>query len=392
MMDAMTLTRERVAKRDVAIAAVLSLLGLALMLTNVIGDDRLADGRLTDPDARAAIHIGNLLPFELAVPLFLLVTVPLVWRRAAPLAALGLALGGLALHEALFGSELVRCGVLLPTTFVFAFTVGALLESRPARIGLALALGLILITVPFELGPPVAAVMGAVTAAMWGIGRIVRSRGRMAKELETRTTELRQARDERARMEVAADRARLSRELDELLQRRLGELARLAQEDAGRADAAVASATLAQIERESRRTLEEMRAVVGVLRENDGVKAPKGPQPALTQLEALLVSAKGRDARLTIEGNPRVLPPAVELSAYRIVEHLLAALDDASDVGVRVRFGDDALEIRVSGPARRRAKAAIEQARERARLQSGTLEATVRGGRAKAVVSLPMVA
>lgn len=391
-MDAMTLTRERVAKRDVAIAAVLSLLGLALMLTNVIGDDRLADGRLTDPDARAAIHIGNLLPFELAVPLFLLVTVPLVWRRAAPLAALGLALGGLALHEALFGSELVRCGVLLPTTFVFAFTVGALLESRPARIGLALALGLILITVPFELGPPVAAVMGAVTAAMWGIGRIVRSRGRMAKELETRTTELRQARDERARMEVAADRARLSRELDELLQRRLGELARLAQEDAGRADAAVASATLAQIERESRRTLEEMRAVVGVLRENDGVEAPKGPQPALTQLEALLVSAKGRDARLTIEGNPRVLPPAVELSAYRIVEHLLAALDDASDVGVRVRFGDDALEIRVSGPARRRAKAAIEQARERARLQSGTLEATVRGGRAKAVVSLPMVA
>ena len=86
-----------------------------------------------------------------------------------------------------------------------------------------------------------------------------------------------------------------------------------------------------------------------------------------------------------------MLPAGVELSAYRIVEHLLGALDDAPDVDVRVRFGDDALELAVSGPARRRAKAAIERARERVQLQRGTLEATVRGGRAEAVVSLPLL-
>jgi signal transduction histidine kinase len=134
-----------------------------------------------------------------------------------------------------------------------------------------------------------------------------------------------------------------------------------------------------------------MRAVVGVLRD-DSSAAPVAPQPTLTHLQGLLVRAKGSAAKLKVEGNPRVLPPAVELSAYRIVEQLLAALEDAPDVGVLVRFGEDSLELAVSGPARRRARASIERARERARLQQGTLQATVRGGRAEAEVSLPMLA
>ncbi len=102
--------------------------------------------------------------------------------------------------------------------------------------------------------------------------------------------------------------------------------------------------------------------------------------------------AKGSEARLTVEGSPRVLPVGVELSAYRIVGHLLDALEDAPDVQVRVHFREDALELDVSGPARRNAKAAIERARERVQLQAGTLEATTRGRRAEAVVILPVAA
>jgi hypothetical protein len=213
----------------------------------------------------------------------------------------------------------------------------------------------------------------------------------MADELELRTAELRDARDERTRLEVASDRARLSSELDALLQRRLGELATMADEGARPSDAAAATAALGEIERASRRTLEEMRAVVGVLRD-DSSDAPTSPQPTLTHLQAMLVRATGDDAKLTVEGSPRALPPTVELSAYRIVEQLLDALDDAPGVEVSVRFGDDALELRVSGPARRRAKASIARARERVRLQQGRLEATVRGGRAEAEVSLPVLA
>jgi hypothetical protein len=367
MIDSMTSARQRIGRRDIAIAAILSLLGVLLMVGNV-GDDAV----------EASV---------LAVPFFLLVTVPVLWRRSAPIAAMGTTLAGLVVHDVLFGTEVVRCGVVLPIAFLYAFTAGAQLEGREARIGLALSLGLIVAEGVTFFGP-LAVVLAGLTAVMFSIGRVARSRGQMAAELQTRTAELREARDERARLEVATDRARLSAELDELLQRRLGELARMADEGKRASDAAGATATLADIEHESRRTLEEMRALVGGLR-NDSSEAPVAPQPTLTHLEALLVRAKGGDARLTVEGSPRVLPAAVELSAYRVVEQLLAAIEDAPDVDVRVCFGDDALELVVAGPARRRAKAAIERARERARLQRGTLEATVRGGRAEAVVSLP---
>jgi hypothetical protein len=387
MMESMRNSLRDVARRDVVIASVVSVLGLALMYLNV--HDHSADP--AEFKENTAIYFGGLLPYEFAIPLFLLVTVPLLWRRVAPIEAMEAAFAGLVINEVLVGTDVLRCGVVFPTAFLFAFTAGAQLEGRESRNGLALSLGLILLVGAVELGPPATAVFAAVGLAMWGIGRIVRSRTRMADELEARTAELREARDERARLEVATDRTRISAELDELLQRRLGELARMADAGTRPTGAADATATLVDIERESRRTLEEMRAIVGVLRD-DSSEAPTAPQPTLTHLEALLVRAKGGDARLIVEGNPRVLPPAVELSAYRIAEQLLAALEDAPDVEVRVRFGDDALELAVSGPARRRAKASIERARERARLQQGTLEATVKGGRAEAAVSLPVLA
>jgi len=387
MMESMRNSLRDIARRDVVIASVVSVLGLALMYLNV--HDHNADP--AEFKENTAIYFGGLLPYEFAIPLFLLVTVPLLWRRVAPIEAMQAAFAGLVINELLVGTDVLRCGVVFPTAFLFAFTAGAQLQGRESRNGLALSLGLIVLVGAVELGPPTTAVFAAVGLAIWAIGRIVRSRTRMANELEARTAELREARDERARLEVATDRTRISAELDELLQRRLGELARMADAGTRPTGAADATATLVDIERESRRTLEEMRAIVGVLRD-DSSEAPTAPQPTLTHLEALLVRAKGGDARLIVEGNPRVLPPAVELSAYRIAEQLLAALEDAPDVEVRVRFGDGALELAVSGPARRRAKASIERARERARLQQGTLEATVKGGRAEAAVSLPLLA
>ena len=387
MMESMRNSLRDVARRDVVIASVVSVLGLALMYLNV--HDHSADPAQFKENT--AIYFGGLLPYEFAIPLFLLVTVPLLWRRVAPIEAMEAAFAGLVINEVLVGTDVLRCGVVFPTAFLFAFTAGAQLQGRESRNGLALSLGLILLVGAVELGPPATAVFAAVGLTMWGIGRIVRSRTRMADELEARTAELRDAREQRARLEVATDRTRISAELDELLQRRLGELARMADEGTRPTGAVAATATLVDIERESRRTLEEMRAIVGVLRD-DSSEAPTAPQPTLTHLEARLVRAKGGGARLIVEGNPRVLPAAVELSAYRIAEQLLAALEDAPEVEVRVRFGDDALELAVSGPARRRAKASIERARERARLQQGTLEATVKGGRAEAAVSLPVLA
>jgi len=365
-------TAESVSRRDVVVAVGFSLLAVALMLVNLGAEE---------VDA----HV-------LAVPAFVAVTAPLAWRRKLPIMALSASLVALLVHVALFG-ELIRCGVVFPTTFILVFAAAVWLERLPALGGLTLGLALVVtlsLTDEVLAGIADAPAFGALTAAFWAIGRVVRSRGRLVQTLEAQNDELRVARDERARLEVATDRTRLSAELDELLQRRLGELARLADTSRSDDDPAAATAALANIERKSRRTLEEMRAVVGVLR--DDSDAPTVPQPTLTHLEAMLLRAKGSDARLTVKGSPRVLPAAVELSSYRIVEHLLAALDDAPGVDVEVRFGDDALELTVMGPARRRSRAAVERARERARLHRGTLDASVRDGRAKAVALLPVAA
>jgi hypothetical protein len=381
MITSMGWAGERIARRDIAIAAIVSALGVVLM---AIGVNELSDG--LGPDEGAEYHVGSLLPQGFAIPLFLLVTVPLLWRRVAPLAAVSVALAGLVLNEALLGTEFIRCGIVGPTALLFAFTAGARLTGRAERQVLAAAMALVALDFTPELGPGTAAVATALTAGAWGVGRLVASRRRLAGELAAKTEELRVARDERARLEVGTERARVSAELDALLQRRLGELAAMAERGAESTDA---GAQLAAIETASRDTLAQMRALVGVLRD-DGDPSPTSPQPTLTHLETLLARAGGPDAQLTVQGSPRTLPPAVELSAFRVLEHLLAALEDAPGASVAVRFGDDALTLAVSGPARRDASTAIGRARERARLHDGTLEATVDRGRARALVSLPV--
>jgi signal transduction histidine kinase len=372
MMRTMSRTGESIGRLDIAIAVALSALGLLLMY-----------GNATDADVDAS---------WLAMPVFLGVTIPVLWRRAAPLQAMAAVAVAVAVHIALFGS-VVRCGVVFPVVGVLVFTIAARFERTTALWALAGALAIIFgMGAADETGFGVVSLLVPLTLVAFALGRVAHARSAMVGELKDRTQELRAARDERARLEVATDRTRLSGELDALLTRRLGQLTRLA--DAGPAlagDGVAATATLAQIEEASRATLDEMREIVGVLRDDD---APTSPVPTLTSLRALVLRDKGDAARLVVEGSPRVLPAGVELSAYRIVEHLLSALDDAPGVEVGVRFGEDALEIRVAGPAGRRGDVgvALGRARERAQLHRGSLDAHTGGGRAEAIALLPVAA
>jgi signal transduction histidine kinase len=373
MINSMLSSRRRIETRDIVIAVVLSVAAVAFMVLQTRNETRDVN--------------------PLAAPLALFVTSPVLWRRAAPIPAVAASFVALALYGAAFaGGGMVTCFFTVPLMMLYAYSEGAELPRRESRWGLLLALAfataLCLTDGPEGADASTLPLFLPLTAAIWGIGRLVRSRGDMAAELERQAGELRIARDARARLEVADDRARLSAELDELLRRRLSELAQLADAGARESDP---RAALVEIERAGRQTLEEMRTVVGTLRGGDD-DAPLEPQPTLTHLDALLLRAKGAGARLEIEGSPRVLPPGVELSAYRVVELLLDAVDDAPDVSVRVHFADDALELAVAGPAKRRREDAFRRAQERVRLHHGTLEATTRNGRAEALASLPIYA
>jgi hypothetical protein len=89
-----------------------------------------------------------------------------------------------------------------------------------------------------------------------------------------------------------------------------------------------------------------------------------------------------------------MLPAGLELSAYRVVEHLLSATGDAPGVQVDVDFGAEAIEVTVSGPAqgsRRRSEAALDRARERLALHHGSLVSEVAGGRTRVTAALPLL-
>ncbi|MCW2847916.1 MAG: hypothetical protein JWR90_1890 [Marmoricola sp.] len=373
---------------DWVLAGALTALGAFLMVENVLQPDA---------DVVSAISEGSMV-HEMSsrswvmIPVFVLATVPVLWWRRGVITVAGIALVVMVAHDLLFG-WVTRCGAGLPLAFVLAY-LGAVSLDR-ARAWLSLGLGVLLTcavlvvdaTTGFE--PVVLAL--PIVLIVFGIGRAVRHRTAMSAELRARTAELQELRDVRVALEVADDRVRLSQQLDGLLQERLGQLTTAA--DSGQdLEPAEARELFASIETDSRATLDGMRELVGLLRGGDVALAPA---PTVAHLDALLARHAHADSRLTVAGDPRGLPATVELSAYRIVEHLVDVLADQpeSRIDVGVRFDDDALELRVTGPVDRAAdvKAAVARARERAKFLGGSLDVKVSRGHANAVAQLPVL-
>jgi signal transduction histidine kinase len=126
-----------------------------------------------------------------------------------------------------------------------------------------------------------------------------------------------------AAVAVAEERSRLARELHDIVSHNLSVV--VLQAGGARAQGEYApAATLEKIECSSREALVEMRRLLGVQRESDG-SASLAPQPGITELEALsaTVRAAGLPVELTIEGAHDDLPPALQLSVYRIVQEAL---------------------------------------------------------------------
>jgi hypothetical protein len=179
MMRTMSATGESIGRLDIAIAVALSALGALLMY-----------GNATDADVNAS---------WLAIPVFLAVTVPVLWRRAAPLQAMVAVAVGVAVHIALFGS-VVRCGVVFPVVGVLVFTVASRSERSTALWALAGGLAIIFgMAAADETGFGVVSLLVPLTIVAFALGRVAHARSRMGGELKDRTQELRAARDERAR-------------------------------------------------------------------------------------------------------------------------------------------------------------------------------------------------
>lgn len=326
----------------------------------------------------------------------LLMTLPVAVRRAHPLGAMATLAGGAAFNAIAVGSY-VRCGAALPALALVVYSVAVRCELRPALVGAALA---VVSTVSQGLSDPQLKsgfLPGGsiLILALWGVGRLVRSRDRMVAVLRARTQELHAQRDRTARLAVAADRTRVAEDLDGMLGTRIG---RLAAEAAAGRDAItdrpeIARQWLTAIEQEGRRTLTDMRQIVGALQD----EPPLSTQPSLDDLETLLRRTLSPSSTLTIEGERRRLPAGLELSAFRIVERLLEPLEDVPEARVRVTvtYDQELLAVGVQGRVRSGAdqQTTLATAREWVMLHAGTLESrSLSSGVAQTDVRLPLVA
>jgi hypothetical protein len=324
----------------------------------------------------------------------LAMTLPVAWCRRWPLAAAGVLAAAAVLNGVLFG-PMVRCGAALPAIFLVAFAVGVRCDRARSAAGLLLCAGAMAAEGLYD--PQIRArglvVVLPVLIAFFAAGRLVRARTQTAKALRVRSAELRRQREQTARLAVLADRAQLTADLEGTLHAQIGGIASTAATGLGALDAdhVAARQALASIERDGRAVLGHLRYVLGTLQE----PVPSEPQPTLARLSELLSRATTADARLTVDGSPRTLPAGLELSGYRIVEHLLLALQDAPDaaVDVRLRFCPDALELHVSGPPAPAAdlRAVLAAARERASLHGGSVDSRLADGVCYATARLPLV-
>jgi signal transduction histidine kinase len=278
-------------------------------------------------------HLGR------ALPLLLLLAVPLTVRRTFPLLACVLVYAGVGAFGAVWGSP-EGLELIAPVAIV-SYSVAANGSRRSALAGLAVVVAGY---TTYALQDPnvmdggsgdtwAAAFFGVAALALWLAGVFVQTRGESTR-LAGRAAEL----ERDAQVAVSDERARMARELHDIVSHNLSVVVLQA---AGARASGAGAATLEKIERSGREALVEMRRLLGVLREDDNDAAELGPQPGIAQLEALAtgVRAAGLPVELNADGDFAHLTPAVELSVYRIVQEALTnALKHAGPARAEVRI------------------------------------------------------
>jgi signal transduction histidine kinase len=212
-----------------------------------------------------------------------------------------------------------------------------------------------------ETGPHLAArlllcaVVCGCAVSTWLLGDSMRYRRGYYAALEDRAARLEAERDAQATIAAAAERARIARELHDVIAHHVSVMVVQA-DGAGyalRSDPETAQAALKAIAGTGRQALTEMRRLLGVLRTADD-QAQLAPMPGLDELRELLDQARsaGLAVRYTLVGTPRDLPEGAELAAYRVVQESLTNTRKhaglAASAAVTMRYEPDGLIVEVT--------------------------------------------
>ncbi|WP_165438339.1 sensor histidine kinase [Pseudonocardia sediminis] len=313
---------------------------------------------------------------------------PWVVRRSFPLGVFG-AVVAVFLVQFAIGMGPVPADVML---FLALYAV-AVHRRRAVSVGAAAVLAACALLASARWGDGrvselLTAAVSVVTVWMWG--SMIGIRRAHVATLRERAAALERERDQRDRAAVEAERARIAREIHDIVSHSLSVVVVLARGASAsvRTDPDRAVEALAAVEGTGRSALTEMRRMLGVLRDGEPGSPPPGteaPQPGVAQLAQLVGDARtsGTPVMLTVDGTPGNLPAGTDLAVYRIVQEALTnarrhAGPDLTRVDVHVRIDDDTVRVDVvddgrgpvDGPAGGHGLAGM---RERVATHGGTL-------------------
>ena len=228
---------------------------------------------------------------------------------------------------------------------------------------------------------------GGCVLVAWVLGDSMRYRRGYYSALEDRAARLEAERHAQARIAAAAERARIARELHDVVAHHVSVM--VVQADGAqyalRTDPDRTATALTAISATGRQALTEMRRLLGVLR-TDGETSGLAPVPGLGELRELLDQARaaGLEVAYTLTGTPRELPEGTELAAYRVVQESLTNTRKhaglAATAAVTLRYEQDGLVVEVTddglglvsdGPSGH----GLAGMRERIELYGGTVQA-----------------
>ncbi|MGW2814582.1 sensor histidine kinase [Streptomyces sp. NPDC001415] len=378
---------------------------------------RAANGWAVDIGLALLVQVAMSIPFVVERPdglrpatwadyaLTSLAVLPLVWRRRAPVAVtLAVLAAGAAYKLTLDGP-----GQPLPYPGLVALYSVAALSPVRRRVGVAaLVAALIVPSVALNTEDAKELMFSFfVFGAAYALGRLTHTRQAYTAAVEDRAAQLERANRIEAEQAAAHERARIAREMHDILSHAVSIM--IVQAEAGpvavRAAPARAEAAFEAISETGRDAMVQLRRMLGVLREETAPDAPREPQPGTAALPALVerVSLGGPSVAYETKGAPRRLPPDTGASVYRIVQEALTnAVKHAAarTVQVQLAYMERELMIRVlddgggpgaaPGPGTGHGLIGI---RERAAAHGGTASAGPgpdgRGFEVRAVIPLP---
>ena len=291
--------------------------------------------------------------------LLLLQVVPLLWRRSHPSIVLLLIAGAFGARLLLdFNVGLAGLGLLVAMYSVAVYERRARRLAFPVIAGLGFVAGFILFGVTSSARSFLITVPSLFFVAAWLIGDYLRTRRAYVAELEERAGRLERERDRDRRLAADEERTRIARELHDVVAHDVSVIviqagaARAVQESKPEA----AAQALGLIETTARDTLVQLNRLLGVLRASNGAKPDRSPQPGIDQLPGLVeeLRAAGLEVDARIEGVAAPLPPALDLSAYRILQEATTNVlkhARAHRVDIRVHYSASmlALDVRDNG-------------------------------------------